>query len=177
MSRPTISTMNFDARRGLLRKASSRLSAASARSGSSIYSDPLRQAGVGEDGRLNAFLLLTGPALGLVKKNAVDYETAEALIAANLQAAQRAVRYSVALAPLPLRRRSFDIGELRSERPPLVMFHELRSYFDPQYRLFLIKRQLLATIRARDVGVVEMFDLVDADGTGAFYYTFPIRFP
>jgi chemotaxis protein histidine kinase CheA len=63
----------------------------------------------------------------------------------------------------PLQRRH-SFHTLTDEQPTLL--HDLRSYFDPQYRLYLVKKQLLSLVRDDDVSVEEMFDLVDEDFSG-----------
>jgi len=63
----------------------------------------------------------------------------------------------------PLQRRH-SFHTLTDEEPTLL--HDLRSYFDPQYRLYLVKKQLLSLVRDDDVSVEEMFDLVDEDFSG-----------
>jgi hypothetical protein len=63
----------------------------------------------------------------------------------------------------PLQRRH-SFSTLPDQEPTLL--HDLRSYFDPQYRLYLVKKQLLSLVRDDDVSVEEMFDLVDEDFSG-----------
>ena len=67
---------------------------------------------------------------------------------------------------LPKRRRSIDctrgLGEFE-----LTMLHDLRSYFDPTYRLNTIRERLRSISAEHGLSAKDMFDLVDVDGSGA----------
>merc|ERR1712091_469030 len=68
---------------------------------------------------------------------------------------------SAALTPPITRRHSFDVGELenRLTRPKLTMFHELRAYFDPEYRLHMVKRDILKFCRELGLGVEDILQV------------------
>ena len=93
--------------------------------------------------------------LDLVKRRALDEDLGERAFS------RKPTPPSSQFAPLQ-RRHSFHT--LTDEEPTLL--HDLRSYFDPQYRLYLVKKQLLSLVRDDDVSVEEMFDLVDEDFSG-----------
>jgi len=93
--------------------------------------------------------------LDLVKRRALDEDLGERAFT------RKPSRPTSQFAPLT-RRHSFHT--LTDVQPTLL--HDLRSYFDPQYRLYLVKKQLLSLVRDDDVSVEEMFDLVDEDFSG-----------
>ncbi|KAH8091464.1 serine/threonine kinase [Aureococcus anophagefferens] len=89
----------------------------------------------------------------------------------------------------PARRHSFDWlqfcrdGDRRPvARPPLTLFHELRCFYDPEYRpgqARVIQRRfnvgtgssrsgehLKEVMRGRDMGTKALFDSIDGDGSG-----------
>ena len=71
-------------------------------------------------------------------------------------------------------------GETAAAAPPLRpvtagdpshasedIFHELRSYFDPQYRLWCVRKEVIRMSRRHRLGPADMFAAVDVDGSGA----------
>ena len=73
----------------------------------------------------------------------------------------------------PARRHSFDWLQFCRDgdrcpvaRPPLTLFHELRCFYDPDYRLFQVREHLKEVMRGRDMGTKALFDSIDGDGSG-----------
>ena len=73
----------------------------------------------------------------------------------------------------PARRHSFDWLQFCRDgnrcpvaRPPLTLFHELRCFYDPEYRLFQVREHLKEVMRGRDMGTKALFDSIDGDGSG-----------
>ncbi|KAH8096482.1 serine/threonine kinase [Aureococcus anophagefferens] len=113
--------------------------------------------------------LATSAPLGIVSDKAMYVEEAEIAVEKKRRRGKGlASATSAALTPPITRRHSFDVGELenRLTRPKLTMFHELRAYFDPEYRLHMVKRDILKFCRELDLGVEDMFNMVDEDGSG-----------
>lgn len=113
--------------------------------------------------------LVTSAPLGIVSDKAMYVEEAEIAVEKKRRRGKGlASATSAALTPPITRRHSFDVGELenRLTRPKLTMFHELRAYFDPEYRLHMVKRDILKFCRELDLGVEDMFNMVDEDGSG-----------
>ena len=67
-----------------------------------------------------------------------------------------------ALGAKPRRRRSFDAAA--GAAPALL--HELRSFYDRDYRLKVVKDRLLHEMRHRDWGMAQLFEILDEDGDG-----------
>lgn len=96
--------------------------------------------------------------LDLVKRRALDENE-------GLRALTRKMPQTETSAVAPALKRRHSFHDLK-HCAPSTMLHDLRAYFDPQYRLYLIKKALVKLVRDHDISVEEMFDLVDEDFSG-----------
>ena len=105
----------------------------------------------------------------LAETHALYLEDALDMIKAKqAEEAKQAKKVTTEKEPPKLERRySFCLDTLMPpKRPKFTILHDLRGYFDPQYRLHMVRKEMKKTARQLDLGIGQMFDLVDSDGSG-----------